>query len=104
MKKLFAELSSSKYKKLPTLIIFLALGIAGLMMFLRNFIVTNTGLSEVEFTILFKTIFLFTLGCAGFIVMLRGELHQGFSTITGTPARIAGLFWWLYAWWVAFTN
>ena len=101
MKKLFVELSSSKYKNLSGLITILGIGIAGLMLLLKDTLIANTAITETIFSSLLRAILFFILGISGFVIMIRGELRQGFITIKGNSARITGLITWLVSWWIA---
>lgn len=102
MKKLFVELSSPKYKNLSGLITILGIGIAGLMLLLKDTLVANTVITQYSFSNLLRTILFFILGIAGFVIMVRAELRQGFSIIKGNFARVTGLIMWLVSWWIAF--
>ena len=99
-RRFLSNISSPKYKNLPTQISLLAFILATLLMVFEKFLIKNGFVEPDVFPHLLKFIFFFIVGLSGLIVMLRGELHQAFIVMKGKFARIIGFLWWIISWWI----
>ena len=97
--KITNELSSPKHEFLSAKISALAFLLGALMVWVGNHLFIDVSfLSTIYFQIT-KILFIFILGLSGFIVMVRGELHQ-IVVIKGKSARIIGFLWCSFCVWI----
>jgi hypothetical protein len=100
IKNFFDKISADNNKYLPAKISLLAFGLGLLMVWIGDYMFGNSSFESLVYSYSIKILFFGILGLAGFIVMVRGELHQ-FFVIRGRLARLYGLLWWLISWWIA---
>jgi hypothetical protein len=94
---LIAKLRSTQYEFLPAKIGLLAFAVGFLFYILNNTLFKYDAIGSLIGSRIGAITFCGLLGLAGFVVMIRGELHQ-VVVIRGKLAMLYGLIWCVISW------
>jgi hypothetical protein len=98
--RLLTKLRSNQYEFLPAKIGLLAFAVGFVIYILEKMLFRNNAIASLLCSEIGAITFLGLLGFAGFVVMVRGELHQ-VVVIRGKTAKFYGLIWCVFSWGLA---